>query len=457
MITPRRGSARTETIASSCTSPELSRLLAIRDRLEQRVKRDDPDEWVWWWIAEDAFEIPAHSVSTLQQAGPALAGFFAVANSIFYHDPRVQRRLEKRLVPAYTVLNRVQRDSLPLLIRPDVVLDQHWNPKCVELEITVCARYELMAMAAHYGLDPEKSLLRAYVDLANRRWPKKHIALLAAPCSSWRDVADEAYEFAELLRRAGLDVVVITEENIAHLRFDGRELRLCQRSGPPIPIHVVDRFMDIYEIAELRHPGISAVLDAYVAGAIEDLNTCKQFLDEKAWMALFWEPAREPRWREELGEERYALLRDLLPRTWLLTPDAAVECPDGASISVRKLWELPPECRMFVIKESGTSETASGARSLRALHEMDAADVRAAVDSALASQVPYVIQETVNSPTISFTALDPNTQTLVTQHGARIKLSAFYVDGAMTDVKFIASNAQFAVNDGRCVEGVVRY
>ena len=112
---------------------------------------------------------------------------------------------------------------------------------------------------------------------------------------------------------------------------------------------------------------------------------------------------------------------------------------------------------MFVIKESGTSETASGARSLRALHEMDAADVRAAVDSALASQVPYVIQETVNSPTISFTALDPNTQTLVTQHGARIKLSAFYVDGAMTDVKFIASNAQFAVNDGRCVEGVVRY
>jgi hypothetical protein len=453
----RRPKPSAETVVSSCASTQLRRLQAVRDRLARRLRRDDPDEWVWWWIAEDAFEIPPHGISVLQRAGPPLAAFFAAANSMFYRDPGIQRRLEKRLVPAYAILNRAQPASLPLLVRPDVVLDQQWSPKFVELEITVCARYELVAMADHYGLDPAKSMLRAYVDLVNRRWPGKNVALLAAPCPSWRDVGDEACEFAEVLRRAGLDVVVITEENIAHLRFDGRELKLCRHAGAPVPIHVIDRYMDIYEIAELRHPGISAVLDAYAAGAVEDMNTCKQFLDEKAWMALFWEPEFERAWRAELGDEQFAFLRGVLPKSWVVGPDTVVECPDGAQLPIRQLCDEPAEHRMFVLKESGTSETASGARSLRPLHELGAAEARAALDAALASSVPYVIQETVESPTMSFTALDTNTESVVTQRGARIKLSVFYVDGAMTDIKLIASNAQFAVNDGRCVEGVVRY
>jgi hypothetical protein len=69
-----------------------------------------------------------------------------------------------------------------------------------------------------------------------------------------------------------------------------------------------------------------------------------------------------------------------------------------------------------------------------------------------------VIQEIVDSPRISFTALNPNDDdALVFEDGARIKLSVFYVDDRMTDIKFIASNGDLAVNNRDCVEGMVRY
>ena len=120
---------------------------------------------------------------------------------------------------------------------------------------------------------------------------------------------------------------------------------------------------------------------------------------------------------------------------------------------------MPAEQRTFIIKESGTSSTASGAQSLQILSEMGRRRARGALNACLQDRTrPYIIQEIVESPRIRFTALDPNHgDRLVTQHGARMKLSVFYVDGRMTDIKFIASNRELAVNNRDCVEGMVRY
>ena len=87
---------------------------------------------------------------------------------------------------------------------------------------------------------------------------------------------------------------------------------------------------------------------------------------------------------------------------------------------------------------------------------MSPEEVTEALAAALASGSPYIVQEAVDSPRIGFTALDTNMREVVTQDDARIKLSVFYLDGEMTDIKFIASNAKFSVNDEKCVEGVVR-
>jgi hypothetical protein len=148
----------------------------------------------------------------------------------------------------------------------------------------------------------------------------------------------------------------------------------------------------------------------------------------------------------------------MIPRTWRVSGDVEVELPGGDKIQIHELGRLPADQRRFVLKESGTSSTSSGAQSLRVLSEMEGMEVDAWMREYSNGNTLYVLQEIIESPRISFTALNPNEDNkLVTQHGARMKFSVFYFDGEMTNIKFIASNAEFAVNNRDCVEGIVRY
>ncbi len=432
-------------------------LLAARRALDRELQRFNPGERLSWWISNRAFRVPERAVRLLAGCGPALADFFRVANDLFARHAWIRRRLEKRFTPLYRSLNRAQPDALPRLIRPDVVCDASWTPRLVELEITVGARADTALMARQYGLDPGSGLLRAYGDVVRGlRTEGRHLALVTAPHPFFKDLPDDARAFAALLAEDGAGpVTVLTEDNLGTLRFDGRRLTVNERYAPPRVIDVIDRFIDIYEIAELQHPGMGALLDAYVAGAVTDLNTCKQFLDEKDWMSLFWAPELRREWLDGLGTDSEARLRELVPRTWILRPDTTVTLPGGEALSLRELCAAPPERRRFVVKESGTSTTSSGAQSLRILHQMAGPEVQALFDRLLGSGPEHVIQELVESPRMPFWALDPETDGVVHQPDARVKLSPFYVDGRLTDIRFVASNHKYAVNDEACVVGVV--
>ena len=451
------GQEEPKTIISTTSSAQQHRLIEVKKGLNEKLRLANPGELLSWWITEDAFELPSQTILDLRKGGEALTGFFSVASKLFYEERWIQKRLEKKLTPNYHLLNRVQHHALPLLPRPDVILDRDWHPKFVELEIAVGSRADTSLMAEQYNLNAENSLVRSYSELIKKRWPGMNLALVSAPHPFFLDLPDDAKAFASLLRRQGLEVIVLTGENLSHLRFDGRNLVLCRRNGAPIPIHIIDRFIDIYEIAELQHPGMAALLDAYLAGVLIDLNTCKQFLDEKDWMALFWEPRLRKTWQNELGQEYDHLLRSIIPRTWLLAIDTQVELPCGQRVPILKVSELLAKDRLFVIKESGTSSTSSGAQSLKVLSEMKGKEVYALLRNIIKNKVPFVIQEIVDSPRITFTALDPDNDRMITQQGARLKLSVFYVDGKMTDIRFVASNVKLAVNDQDFVVSVIRY
>ncbi|MEW6378496.1 MAG: hypothetical protein AB1611_02680 [bacterium] len=451
------GPQKAETIVSTESSPERDRLLEVKRGLDEKLTRYNPGELLSWWVAEDAFELPDETITGLRRGGEALNRFFQKANDLFYREPWIQKRLEKKISPHYRLLNRAQIQALPRMPRPDVVLDRRWQPKFVELEITVGSRADTAIMAEEYGLNHHRGLIRSYADFVKTYWPDKTLAMVTAPHPFFLDLPDDARAFASMLRREGIPVVVLTGENLPHLRFDGQRLLLYQRSGDPIPIHLMDRFIDIYEIAELQHPGMAAILDAYLSGAVVDVNTCKQFLDEKDWMAIFWEEGMRSIWRAELGEEHDQVLRTTIPRTWLVREGQQVELPGGEKVPILRLGDIPAQERQFVIKESGTSTTSSGAQSLRVLSEMSRKEVQELLRSLMKSRVKFIIQEIIDSPRVSFTALDPDDDRVITQHGARLKLSAFYCDGKLMDIRLVASNAKLAVNDQDYVVGVVRY
>jgi hypothetical protein len=447
---------RGETTISDEPTDERRRLIEVRDRLQTIVDRDNSGDWVWWWVAEDAFELPDHTLARLEEAGPAVTSFFRAAGRLFDRHAWVRERIEKRISPAYQRLNRARPGELPLLPRPDVVPDEEWNPVFVELEITVCARAETTAMAELYELPEEHRLVTHYARLFEERWPGKTLGLLAAPHPFWSDLPNDAAGLAAKLRRQGIDVVLLTGEELPLLRYDGKTLWLCSKTGPPRPIHVVDRFIDIYEIAELQHPGMQALLDAWVDGAIDAMNTFNQSLDEKEWLALFWDARLRDEWRDLLGDRHDALLREMIPRTYRLKADLQVDLPGGETLSVLRLGELPPQKRRFLVKESGTSPTSSGAQSVQPLDELSHEEATELLEELCEADTPWVLQQIVRSPEVEFTALNPETEEVVHQTGAHVKLSPFYVDGHLSDIKFIASNAQLAVNNKECVETVVR-
>lgn len=439
-------------------SPLRSRMLDLKRQFNEKLDRDNPGEWLSWWIAEDAFELPSPVIETLRRGGLALERFFHVANALFYREAWIRQRLEKTITPVYRLLNDAQPNSVPVMPRPDVVLDHNWRPKFVELELTVCARFDTAVMHEQYGLDPTGGFIKAYANYFKSHWPGKTLALVTAPHPLWWYIVDEALPIAARLKREGIDAVVLEGIDLPKLRFDGHQLVSCDVNGVDKPIHVLDRFIDIYELAELQHPGIAALVDAYVAGAVQSINTFKQFLDEKDWMALFWDPRLRRAWHNGLGAEHDAVLRELIPGTWLLTPDTEVELGDGRRLPVMALANLPSEERRFLIKESGTSSTASGAQSLAILSELSDTEVRAVLAERMHAASPFIIQEIVDSPRVSFTALNPNdSDALVTQHGARMKFSVFYVNGHLGDIRFIASNVELAVNNRDCIEGIVRF
>ncbi len=330
-----------KTIVTSANSLQGERLLQVKRGLDEKLNIYNPGELLSWWVCEDAFELPERTISQLQRGGKALVHFFSTANNLFYENTKIQKRLEKTITPNYRLLNFAQKEALPFLIRPDVVLDKDWRPKFVELEISVGSRADTAIMAEQYGLDPEKGLVRVYANFIKRRWPNKTLVLITAPHSFFLDLPDDANAFASMLKQEGLKVVVITEENLPYLHFDGRDLLLCQRSGAPITISLMDRFIDLYEIAEFHHPGMAPLFEAYIRGAVEDINTCKQFLDEKEWMALFWEQEWQEMWQKALGEEDYTLLRTMIPRTWRIHPETIMELPSREKISVTQVGDLP--------------------------------------------------------------------------------------------------------------------
>ena len=436
-------------------SPTRDRLIEVRDRMQTIVERDNPGDWVWWWIAERPFTIPEHTLETLQRGGEALQRFFRAANDLFFDDPTVRQRLEKTVSPNYRRLNDARRPDLPVMPRPDVVVDRNWNPKFVELEITVCARAETTTMSELYGNQPAHQLVDRYADYLAQQWPGGTLGLLAAPHPFWVDLPDDANGFGKKIARRGIDVELLTGDELPLLRYDGEALRLHKPDGTTKTIEVVDRFIDIYEIAELNHPGMNALLDAYLDGAVDAVNTFKQSLDEKEWMALFWEEQRADYWRRELGDGDFELLREMIPRTWRVDPDAEITPTDHRALPMRNLGEIPADRRNFIVKESGTSTTSSGAQSVRNLAKIDPGEIAPLLEELGDRKASFILQETVDSARIDFTALDPLQERVVREFGARIKMSPFYIDGELTDIKFIASNQKLTVNDEACVESVV--
>ncbi len=156
----------------------------------------------------------------------------------------------------------------------------------------------------------------------------------------------------------------------------------------------------------------------------------KPIFEEKLIFALLWNRNLRGFWRQELGEAFLQRLLKLVPYSWIvdpapLPPHAAL--PELDLTDWQQLKALSQRERDLILKVSGYSEEAWGARGVYLGSDLSSADWSVAVDKALASfdRSPYVLQRYHKPRLVEASYYDFGKEQLVPMPG-RARLCPYY-------------------------------
>lgn len=161
------------------------------------------------------------------------------------------------------------------------------------------------------------------------------------------------------------------------------------------PGAAVYRFFELFDVPNV--PNAGRLFELATAQQIRLTPPPKPLFEEKMLFALLWNRNLAGYWRQELGEAFFNRLKRHVPYTWLVDPTPLP--PHGAIPELnltdwQQLKLLSQRERELVLKVSGFSELAWGARGVQLGSDLAQADWAAAVDDALRgfAQSPRVLQ-----------------------------------------------------------------
>ena len=146
----------------------------------------------------------------------------------------------------------------------------------------------------------------------------------------------------------------------------------------------VYRFFELFDLPNVANAKM--IFELAAEKKIRLTPPPKPMFEEKMLFALFWNRNLHNFWRQELGEGFLAKLKKIIPYTWLvdptpLPPHAAI--PELNLTDWQQLKTLSQKERDLILKVSGFSENAWGARGVFLGSDLSSADWSVAVDAAL--------------------------------------------------------------------------
>ena len=157
----------------------------------------------------------------------------------------------------------------------------------------------------------------------------------------------------------------------------------------------VYRFFELFDLANVQ--GSKTIFELAASGAIRLTPPPKPMFEEKMLFALLWNKHLRDFWRQELGDSFFQRLLRMAPYTWVVDP--APLPPHGAIPELnltdwRQLQALSHKDRELILKVSGFSPHAWGARGVFLGSDLPHVEWAAAVEKAIRSfdQSPYVLQ-----------------------------------------------------------------
>ncbi len=144
----------------------------------------------------------------------------------------------------------------------------------------------------------------------------------------------------------------------------------------------VYRFFELFDLPNVANA--KKIFELAAEKKIRLTPPPKPMFEEKMLFALLWNRNLQNFWRQELGEGFLARLKKVIPYTWLvdptpLPPHAAI--PELNLTDWQQLKTLSQKERDLILKVSGFSEHAWGARGVYLGSDLSQADWSAAVDA----------------------------------------------------------------------------
>jgi hypothetical protein len=157
----------------------------------------------------------------------------------------------------------------------------------------------------------------------------------------------------------------------------------------------VYRFFELFDLANVANA--RKIFELAAEKKIRLTPSPKPVFEEKMLFALLWNRNLQSFWRQELGEKFFARMLALTPYTWLMDPTpipphAAI--PELGLTDWSQLKTLSQKERELILKVSGFSQDAWGARGVYLGSDLSHADWSVAVDKAISEfeRSPHVLQ-----------------------------------------------------------------
>lgn len=188
------------------------------------------------------------------------------------------------------------------------------------------------------------------------------------------------------------------------------------------------RFFELFDVPNVRNA--ERIFDLARAGKIRVTPGPKTIFEEKMIFALLWNRNLQNFWRQNLGDSFFKRLQSLAPYTWLvdptpLPPNAAI--PELSLTDWQQLKTLSQRGRDLILKVSGFSPEAWGARGVYLGSDLSLPDWSAAVDKAIdgAPHSPFVLQRYHKPALVQSEYFDFDAQRVTSMPG-RVRLCPYY-------------------------------
>jgi hypothetical protein len=380
-----------------------------------------------WRISPAPFRLEPKLAKELESLGRVLLQFYRAVNLLYRKSVEgkqpewVARWLDAGKPPELTELQRspAWKNDVPRVIRPDLLLTEEGM-----------SATELDSVPGGIGLTAWLNQTYAGVESRESRVEGQILGGADGMVSGFASIFGDAKR-----------VHIIVSDEAATYRPEMVWLagQLNQRSGPTFNLQpptfnqfadgdAVYRFFELFDLPNV--PGAKQILELAGAKRIRLTPPPKPIFEEKMLFALLWNRNLQGFWRQELGESFFQRLLKTLPYTWLvdpqpLPPQAAI--PELNLTDWHQLKTLSQKQRDLVLKVSGFSENAWGARGVYLGSDLSHADWAAAVDLAIAGsgRSPCVLQRYHRPAVVDSTWFDFGRNQPVPMKG-RVRLCPYY-------------------------------